>query len=211
VDDDTRLGRARELYERAVFGGDRAALGAADAVLDAVEADLALARGRVVHARFLEARSDDPRERELFARAATLYRGLGDSRGEGEALLWMGLYEQVVRGDHEAALPSLRRAHELATAAGDDLTRSYVVRHLGFADLAAGDLAAARARLEESVALRRALDFPAGVAAGLVALAHLAREEGRDADAAPLLDEAEAIARACGAAGVLAWVAEARA
>jgi tetratricopeptide (TPR) repeat protein len=208
---DTRLDRARDLYERAVFGGDGTALGTADTVLDAVEADLALARGRVVHARFLEERADDPSERELFARAATLYRGLGDTRGEGEALFWMGTYEQVVRGDHEAALPALRRAHELAAAAGDDLTRSYVVRHLGFADLAAGDLAAARARFEESVTLRRALDFPAGVAAGLVPLAYLAREEGREADAAALLDEAEATARECGAAGVLAWVAEARA
>ena len=207
---DTRLDRARDLYERAVFGGDGTALGTADTVLDAVEADLALARGRVVHARFLEERADDPSERELFARAATLYRGLGDARGEGEALFWVGTYEQVVRGDHEAALPALRRAHELAAAAGDDLTRSYVVRHLGFADLAAGDLAAARARFEESVALRRALDFPAGVAAGLVPLAYLAREEGREADATALLDEAEAIARECGAAGVLAWVAEAR-
>lgn len=175
------------------------------------QADLALARGRIVHARFLASRRDDPGERELFARAATLYRGVGDPRGEGEALFWLGTYEQVVSGDHAAALPALRRADELATAAGDDLTRSYVVRHLGFADMAAGDLVAARARFEESVALRRRLDFPAGVAADLVALAYLAREEGRDADAAALLDEAEETARVAGANGVLAWVAEARA
>jgi tetratricopeptide (TPR) repeat protein len=210
VNDIDRIERARRLYEQAVFAGVGTALADADAVLDAVEADLALARGRVVHARFLAERADDPRERELFERAATLYRRLGDRRGEGEALFWLGTYEQVVRGDQAAALPSLRRAGELATAAGDDLTRSYVVRHLGFAAMAAGDLAAARAHFEESVALRRALDFPAGVAAGLVALAYLARQEGRDADAGALLDEAEESARRCGADGILAWVAEAR-
>ena len=39
-----RIERARLLYERAVFGGDADALATADRELDAVEADLALAR-----------------------------------------------------------------------------------------------------------------------------------------------------------------------
>ena len=42
-----RIERARLLYERAVYGGDASALETADRELDAVEADLALARGRV--------------------------------------------------------------------------------------------------------------------------------------------------------------------
>ena len=41
-----RIERARLLYERAVYGGDASALATADQELDAVEADLALARGR---------------------------------------------------------------------------------------------------------------------------------------------------------------------
>jgi hypothetical protein len=49
-----RLEQAGLLYERAVFGGDVSALPAADRELDAVEAGLCLARGRIVHARFLE-------------------------------------------------------------------------------------------------------------------------------------------------------------
>jgi hypothetical protein len=48
-----RIERARLLYERAVYGGDASALETADRELDAVEADLALARGRVIHTRFL--------------------------------------------------------------------------------------------------------------------------------------------------------------
>jgi len=41
------------LYESAVFGGNAEALSTGDRELDAVEADLALARGRLLHARFL--------------------------------------------------------------------------------------------------------------------------------------------------------------
>lgn len=43
---DGRIERARMLYENAVFGGNAGALAAAERELDAVEADLALARGR---------------------------------------------------------------------------------------------------------------------------------------------------------------------
>ena len=69
---DARIDRARLLYERAVFGGDVDGLAVADRELDGVEADLALARGRVVHARFLRERNEDPRELVLFERAAAL-------------------------------------------------------------------------------------------------------------------------------------------
>jgi hypothetical protein len=42
---DERVRQARLLYERAVFGGDDGPLADADRELDAVEADLAVARG----------------------------------------------------------------------------------------------------------------------------------------------------------------------
>jgi len=207
---DDRLETARRRYEQAMFGGDLSVLPDADRALDGVEADLALARGMIVHARFLDQRVADPAELTLFERAADLYARLGDQRGEGEALFWVGIYRQVVAGDHEAALPPLRRSYELAGSVDDRLTRSYAVRHLGFADLAAGDPVAARAKLEESVELRRRLGFGPGVAAGLVALAHLAADEGRRPDASALLDEAAAVARACAADGVLRWIDQAR-
>ncbi len=56
--------RARLLYEQAVFYGDVHAVGIAARELQGVEADLALARGRIVHARFLETRAEDPSELE---------------------------------------------------------------------------------------------------------------------------------------------------
>lgn len=73
--------KAGLLYERAVFGGDVSALASAERGLDAVEADLALALGRIVHARFLEERNEDPDELPLFQRATQLYQQLGDVRG----------------------------------------------------------------------------------------------------------------------------------
>jgi tetratricopeptide (TPR) repeat protein len=200
--------RARVLYERAMFGGDYESLAVADRVLDGAEAGLALSRGRILHARLLRERRDDPAEGALFERAASLFRQLGDARGEGEALFWLGTYHQVVRGDNETALPSLERARELAAGAGDRLTLSYVVRHLGFARMAAGG--AARPLLEESVRLRREIGFLPGVAAGLLALAELDIQDGDRDHARPLLDEAADVAASAGAQGILHRIEEAR-
>lgn len=209
--DDARLERAKQLYEQAVFGGDTGALAIAGDVLDGVEADLALARGRIMHARFLAERKPDEEELVLFNRSAALYHKHGDVRGEAEAQFWVGTYHQVVVGDPAAALPHHERSFALAAEAGDKLTLSYAVRHLAFADMAAGRMETARERLEESVRLRRELGFTPGVAAGLLALADLAAEVGDKDDAAALLDEADSSARACGADGVLRWIEEARA
>ena len=107
---------------------------------------MALARGRLIHARYLEQRgqrqneiASDTDELVLFERAAHLYRALDDPRGEGEALFWIGTFQQVVRQDNDAAVPALERALELATETGDSLTVSYVLRHLGIAEHAAGE------------------------------------------------------------------------
>ncbi|MFF3444552.1 tetratricopeptide repeat protein [Streptosporangium sp. NPDC002721] len=206
-----RLERARLLYERSVFDGEAGVLEMADRELDAVEAGLALARGRIVHARFFEDGKEDPREPALFERATELYRALGDPRGESEALLWVGLFHQVVRGDDETAVPFLERSHELATRAGDRLLMSYALRHLGTAEHAAGRLETARERLEESTRLRRELGFLPGVAANLVGLIYIATAQGRRDDALALAEEGGALAEACGAKNITRQIEEARA
>jgi tetratricopeptide (TPR) repeat protein len=177
----------------------------------AIEADLSLARGRVLHARFLSERQEDPREVALFERAAELFQRLGDVRGEGEAAFWVGCFHQVVRGDSDLALPFFERSYQLASQVGDKLTLSYAARHLGFVYAEAGTLDAAHEKLDESVRLRREIGFDPGVAAGLLALAELADRDGRPDDARALLDEADAIAVASGADGIRRWIAEARA
>jgi hypothetical protein len=215
---DERVGRARLLYERSVFSGDAGALAEADRELDAVEADLALARGRIVHTRYLQQRDDDPEqasedpgELTLFERAAQIYRTLGDVRGEAESLFWVGCFHQVVRRDNHAAVPALDRALELASQAGDKSTMSYALRHLGIEAHAAGRLDVARERLEESTRLRREIGLMPGVAANLIGLAYIAAQQGRRADALALLAEAGAIAQASDAIRILRHVDEARA
>jgi len=213
-----RIERARLLYERAVFDGDADALASADSELDGVEADLALARGRIMHTRFLAERDDDPeraaedsRELALFERAAELYRELADARGEGEALFWIGCFHQVVRRDDQTAVPILERSRELAGAAGDKRTLSEALRHLGIAEHRAGRLDCARERLEESNRLRREIGQMPGVAANLVGLAYVAAADDRREDARALLAEATAIAKSTDAHRIMRQVEEARA
>ena len=213
---DGRIERSRQLYERALFESDAGALTAAERELDGVEADLALARGRVIHGRFLEQRAgdpaqarEDPRELPLFERAAALYRARDDVRGEGEALFWVGCCHQVVRRDNEAAVPVLWRSLELATEADDPVTMAEALRHLGIAEHAAGRLDTARLHLEESTRLRREIGVWPGVASNMVGLIYIAAGQDRREDGLALAEEARAIAEANGAPGLLRQIDEA--
>ena len=202
-----RIERARLLYERAVYGGDATALATADRDLDAVEADLALARGRVIHTRFLvqldeeqEQLTGAPRELALFERATKLYRELGDVRGEGESLFWVGCFHQVVRQDNDTAVPILEQSYELGSQVGDKRTMSEALRHLGIAERRAG-----RLRHGTSSSWRNRCGCAGisgsmpGVAANLVGLAYIAAGDGDHDEALALLKEAGAIAEASGA------------
>ncbi len=214
---DERVRQAGLLYERAVFSGETGPLAEADRELDAAEADLAVARGRVLHARFLLRRDEgraagmeDPGELALFERAAQLYRELGDVRGEGEALFWGGCFHQVIRRDNATAVPVLEQSLAMASQAGDKPVMAEALRHLGIAAHAAGRLDAARQRLEESTRLRRETGLLPGAAANLVGLAYIAAAQDRRDDALALLDEASAIAEASKAHRILQQVNQAR-
>lgn len=214
---DDRIERAREVYERAVFGGDTSGLVDAEQGLDAVEADAALARGLILHARFQSAPADagslpaeDPAELPLFERALKLYRALGDTGGEAEALFWIGCLHQFIRRDDETAVPYLEQSCRLAAQTGDKPTRSEALRHLGIAAHAAGRLDEARERLEESSRLRREVGALPGVASNMIGLAYIAAAQDRRADAIATLDEAHAIARAHGAHAIVRHIEQAR-
>lgn len=201
---------AGELFETAMFGGDTSALDRSDEVLDSVEAPLAMARGKVLHVRFLNDREENPQELVLFERAAELYERLGDASGEADALFWVGCWHQVVKGDGVAGRPYFERSYALAKSVDDRMTMSYAIRHLGFADKDAGRFEQAREQLTESVTLRREIGFRPGEAAGLVALAYLAAETGDPAAAFHHLDEAQSVAENCGAKAVSGWIEQAR-
>lgn len=212
---DDRIKRAREVYQRAVYGGDCSALLDAERGLDAVEADTALARGKILHARFQSADDgsspkEDPAELPLFERALDLYRALGDQRGEAEALFWIGCLHQLIRRDDEVAVPYLEQSCRLAAQAGDKPTWAEALRHLGIAAHAAGRLDEARERLEESSRLRREVGALPGVASNMIGLAYIAAAQDRRADALATLDEAHAIARAHGAHAIVGHIEQAR-
>lgn len=202
--------RTGELFEAAMFGGDTSALERSDDVLDAVEAPLSMARGKVLHVRFLNDREENGQELVLFERAAELYERLGDASGEADALFWVGCWHQVVKGDGATGRPYFERSYALAKSVDDRMTMSYAIRHLGFADKDAGHFDQACERLTESVTLRREIGFGAGEAAGLVALAYLAAETGDSSAAFRHLDEAQSVAESCGAKAVSGWVEQAR-
>jgi hypothetical protein len=160
--------------------------------LDLAEAWSLLALGRSLHARFLQTRVFDDRELPAFERAAELFAAAGDPLGEGEAQFWIGTYGQHTQ--NPAAVDHLRRALVLGRQAGDALLLSCVERHLGFGAVVVADLDTAAIHLDESVRLRRSLDFPAGVAAALLARAELALDMEDTATAVALLDEADSLA-----------------
>ncbi|GKQ36457.1 tetratricopeptide repeat protein [Streptomyces sp. A012304] len=202
--------QAGELFEAAMFGGDTSALDRSDDVLDAVEAPLSMARGKVLHVRFLNDREENSQELLLFERAAELYKRLGDASGEADALFWVGCWHQVVKGDGATGRPYFERSYALAKSVDDRRTMSYAIRHLGFAEQEAGHFEQARECLTASVTLRREIGFQPGVAAGLVALAYLAAETGDPSGASRHLDEAQSVAESCGAKAVLGWIEQAR-
>jgi tetratricopeptide (TPR) repeat protein len=207
---DARIEQARLLYERMAFSGDGSGLATAARELDGVEADLSLARGRVLHGQFMQDGRDDPQELTLFGHAADLYQALGDTRGEGESLLWIGIFHQVVRQDNSAAVPMLERSRQLLEQAGDEQNLSYALRHLGIAEHSAGRLEQARQLLEDSTRLRRDLGFLPGVAANLVGLGYIAAAQDRRDEAMAMLREAAGIAKSSGAYGIARQVDEAR-
>jgi tetratricopeptide (TPR) repeat protein len=212
---DERVERARSVCAQVVYGADPGLLVGAERDLDAVEADLALARGRIAHARFLGRRRDgqpaeDGVELAMFERASRLYEELGDVRGQGEALFWIACLHQVIRRDNDTAVPLLERSRELAASAGDTATQAEALRHLGIAEHQAGRLEQAQQLLEASSVLRRADGNLAGVAANLVGLAYVASAAGRSAQAHAILDDAQRLAEGHGAHNVTRDILQAR-
>jgi tetratricopeptide (TPR) repeat protein len=221
---DELMQQVDELYEQAVFNGEYDALPDADRALDTVEARLLLQRGRILHCHFLKSRTEpgesrvEPGESRVeptaelgcFERAADLFRGAGDERGEAEALFWIGCFHQVVRDDNPTAVPFLTKAADLSRQTGDQLTLSYALRHLGIAAHMTNDYDEARALLEESTALRRTLNFTSGVAANLVGLIYLAIAQNRPEDAHTLATEATTLAAEAGALKITEQIEAAR-
>lgn len=190
---------ARAAAQRAGRDADKAGVAAAANVL-----------GYVLHYRNITAlmsgAEPDPAdvdlELEQFSRALAGYEELRDGPGIARAAFGVGLFEQVLRQDWEAAMVHYRRAEELIPAleAADDLyTRSEIHRHLGFYHLVEDKQAAiAVEHLQISLDLREEQGEQRRIPSGLVALAWAERENGNPRRAVLLLKRAIELARAEG-------------
>ena len=210
---DTWQLRAARCYDDATFGGRPELIAAGEDELDLIEADLALARGKLLHARYLDNREQvGERELRLFEHAARLYEKLGERAKLANALFWVGCCHQVVLDDEAAALDYFHSSYDLAAELDEDVTRSFAVRHLGYAAQSAGELDLAETRFTESLRLRREAGAPGSmVAAAIIPLAAVAAQRGDPDRAEDLFAQAARIAEDNGAVGVLAWVEQARA
>ena len=195
--------RADLLNEQALFTGSPEPRAAAARELDRAEALVLQGRGRILHARFLAAREEDPRELELFERSLELAEQAGDESAQAWSRFWIGIVHQVCRGDDAVARPHFEGAYQAACELDDRVLRAYAVRHLGFSVLQQGDGETAWQALEESVRLRREDGFLPGVAAGLLTLGEVAFEQGRLDLGRECLEEAREVAAATGATAFL--------
>lgn len=193
------IARADLLNEHALFTGSSEARVGAASELDRAEALVLQGRGRILHARYLADREEDPQELELFQRSLALAERAGDAGLAAWSRFWIGVVHQVCRGDDATGRPHFQAAYDAACERDDRLLRSYAVRHLGFSELERGQAATAWEAFEESVRLRREDGFGPGVAAGLLTLGQVAAEQGRPEEARRLLEEARETAATCGA------------
>jgi tetratricopeptide (TPR) repeat protein len=196
---------ARTLNDRSTFGGapdearvesvldelERLARSEEDDALLAAALDL---RGRALHARFLADRAagEPEGELELFERALAL-RAPDDAHGLAESNFHVGLVHQVVRENGPESEPFFETSYRLAGEAGDDIMRSYAIRHLGWTRQERGDLEGARQAFEESLELRERAGFLPGVGAAALALADFEAEQGRPERARELLARAREV------------------
>jgi tetratricopeptide (TPR) repeat protein len=137
-------------------------------------------------------------ELACFEEALALAVEAGDANGAARTTFHIGRYHQEGLGDAEMAGPCLEEARQAATRLDDRILLSYAIRHLALIVLAAGDLASARAGLEQSLQLREEVGFIPAAAIARVTLADVLTQLGERDQAADLVAQARASLRPLG-------------
>ncbi|MFI6348369.1 hypothetical protein [Streptomyces sp. NPDC050560] len=201
------LQRVELLVERCLYteqGWDEAedALRTAEALArdDEERGAAACERGHLAYVATLLGRRDRADEaRSALGRAAALIA----PGAPGRALLDFrrGLIAENLADSPTAARAAYRRAHTVASAAGDQFLLSFTWRHLAGLALREGELAEARHGFAESLRIREELGYLVGTAPALVSLA----DAEDDPEAGRLRAEATRLFRLLG--GVPTWLA----
>jgi predicted ATPase/DNA-binding XRE family transcriptional regulator len=142
------------------------------------------------------AQGDYAQAAHRFKEAVTTWRRLDDPNRLAEALLMQGL-ALLYAGD-ERASSILAESVVISRTIFPAPWLSIGLCSLGVARLRRGDLAGAAVALEEALASSRAQENPMGMAIALMGLGDLAREQGDDARAFSLLQQAMALFRELG-------------
>jgi class 3 adenylate cyclase/tetratricopeptide (TPR) repeat protein len=108
---------------------------------------------------------DAVRAEALFARAVSLYEGLGDTHAAGRATSWLAYAEQL-RGDLAGAIDRMERAYEVIGGDEPDADLAFLLTRLGGAHWFAGNLELAADRTERGLEIAEALRLPDILARG---------------------------------------------
>jgi tetratricopeptide (TPR) repeat protein len=198
---DERVTRARLLYEQAVQRGDAAPLAQADRELDAAEADLAVARGRVLHTRFLLARDQGPAASPDQPEAARTHTVVANPDSAAPASTGPDSTDavDVDAGDASAEQALFERAARLYRRLGDPRGEAEALFWIGcFHQVIRRDDATAVPLLERSLELATAADEPATRAEALRHLGIAAHRAGRLDEARSRPEEATRLRRQAG-------------
>jgi predicted ATPase/DNA-binding CsgD family transcriptional regulator len=143
----------------------------------------------------------DLQETEAAAHEAlTLARSVGDSAGEGDALVWLGVVARS-SGEYERALGLLQESVATCERHDDTLGGWRAFGQLGETRLRIADLDGARAALEESLTRARQLGYRGGTAQSLERLAATMFRSGDLDRAMVILDECLALYSETGTRG----------
>jgi tetratricopeptide (TPR) repeat protein len=145
---------------------------------------------------------------DLGARAERLRAAAPDRARGAAATFYAGLIADNLRGDGAAARTAFAAALSAAEQAGDDLTVSEALRHLGYHHGEAGDTEQARQMWERSAELREGAGAVPFALSQQLLLAGLARDTGNPDQARAVAGQVRRWARALGVAVLEAGAAE---
>ncbi len=130
--------------------------------------------------------------RRLASEAISLLEGLADDDTVKRALADALRYHDIAAGELEgdAAMTNLPRALELYDQAGDELSKSKVLNVLGVRSYFRGDWTTAAALYDQARAAHEAAGNPVGAAIESANAAEVLIDQGRIAEARPLVTEA---------------------
>lgn len=159
-------------------------------------AKVLMALGRLYYFHLFVAETKDTDRAETYLiEAHQRFVEVGDRVGQADALFFRGLIYQIFQPDVQQAMSFYRDALGLIEGQGLDVLKSYIVRHIGFLHLSAGELDAAHDYLGQSLALREKAGFRVFLPMAQIAFAEVLAQQGEGEQALDYLHQALAVAQ----------------